>query len=81
MADAQIGGSIGVTARGGTNINGGAGVDAGFVLTNAAADTIAAMKTRLNAISATSYTAERLATMSYNDMVYAIRLADHAGSM
>ena len=35
---------------------------------------ISAMKTRLTAISATKYSAARLASMTENDMVYAIRL-------
>lgn len=42
---------------------------------------VSAMKTRLTAISATKYSAARLASMTENDMVYAIRLetADSAG--
>lgn len=39
-------------------------------------DTIAAMRTRLAAIDAAFYTAARLNTMTVNDMVYAIRVAD-----
>ena len=43
--------------------------------------TIAAMKTRLAAISGTTYTAARMATMTENDLVYALRVAsaDSAG--
>lgn len=42
---------------------------------------ISQLKTRLTALSPTSYTAARLATMSKNDMVYALRVAsaDSAG--
>lgn len=36
--------------------------------------TVAALKTALNTHSATSYTASRMHTMSYNDLVYAARL-------
>lgn len=35
---------------------------------------ISAMRTRLTAISATKYSTARLASMTENDMVYAIRL-------
>jgi hypothetical protein len=43
--------------------------------------TIAAKKARLTALAASSYTASRLATMSANDLDYALRLAsaDAAG--
>jgi hypothetical protein len=37
--------------------------------------TIAAKKARLTALNATSYTAARMATMSENDLDYALRLA------
>jgi len=39
------------------------------------------LRTRLTAISATKYSAARLATMTVNDMIYAVRLetADAAG--
>lgn len=42
---------------------------------------ISALKTRLTAISATKYSAARLASMTKNDMLYALRLetADSAG--
>lgn len=39
---------------------------------------IAAMRTRLTAISATTFTAARLDAMTKNDMVYALRLNDEA---
>jgi hypothetical protein len=44
-------------------------------------DNISEMKTRLTAINATSYSAARLATMTKNDMIYALRreTADAAG--
>lgn len=42
---------------------------------------VATLKARLTALNATSYTAARLANMTVNDMVYALRLAsaDSAG--
>lgn len=42
---------------------------------------IATLKARLTALNATAYSAARLATMSVNDMVYALRVAsaDSAG--
>lgn len=42
---------------------------------------VSALKARLTAINATSYSAARLATMTENDMLYALRLAsaDSAG--
>lgn len=44
-------------------------------------DSVASMKTRLAAISATSYTAARLNAMTVNDLQYALRVAtaDSAG--
>jgi hypothetical protein len=44
-------------------------------------DTIQDMKTRLTAINGTSYTADRMNKMNYNDLVYALRVAsaDAAG--
>ena len=81
MADeqVQIGNKHGVAARGGTNINGGSSVGSPFE--DEDMDDINAMRTRLAAISGTSYSASRLNTMSYNDMVYALRVHDAAGSL
>ena len=42
---------------------------------------VAAMRTRLTAISATNYSVARLRNMTANDMAYAIRLADFAGTV
>lgn len=43
--------------------------------------TIAGMKARLTTLNATTYTAARLATMTRNDLIYALRVAsaDSAG--
>lgn len=43
--------------------------------------TVAAMKARLTALNPTTYTSARLATMTENDLIYAIRVAsaDSAG--
>lgn len=45
------------------------------------ATSISAMKTRLTALDATSFTAERMRTMTQNDLLYALRQrsADSAG--
>ena len=81
MADQQIGNSVGVAGRSGKGLNGGDDAQAGLVLTNAGGRTIAQLRARLTAISGTTYTAARLNTMSYNDMVYAVRQADHPGTI
>lgn len=44
-------------------------------------DSIAAMRARLTAINATSYSAARLNAMTKNDMIYAIRLHDHGATV
>jgi hypothetical protein len=62
-----------------SNLNGGKSARAGFDL--AGTDTIQQMRDRLKEIAATTYTDAYLNTMTYNDMVYAIRLADAAGSI
>lgn len=41
----------------------------------------AALDARLAAINATSYSAARLATMTFNDKVYAVRLNDDSGTI
>ncbi len=81
MADAQNQNTVGVAARGTNNLNGGTAVDTAFFLTNVGNLTISQLKTRLTAINATSYSAERLRTLSFNDMVYAVRLADQPASI
>lgn len=80
MATTQLGNNSNVCARGGVGINGGNNVGAGLVYT-ASNLTIDNMKTRLAAISATTFTAQRLTDMSYNDMVYALRTMDHPTSI
>lgn len=54
------------------NLNGGVAANIGYDLDDA--DTIATLKTRLTAIDSSGYSAARLATMTVNDMVYALRL-------
>ena len=81
MADKQIGNVAGVAARGGKNTNGGSGDRAGLVLTNAASLTVDQLRTRLAAAAPGTYTASYLNTMSYNDMVYALRLIDAPGTI
>lgn len=87
MADQQVGNKEGVAAvsigNGTTNksnMNGSTGApDVGLDMDNA--DTISTMKARLAAIDAGFYTAARLNSMTYNDMVYAIRRNDFATSI
>jgi hypothetical protein len=82
MTQLQIGNVAGVAAVGGTggkNINGGDNVQAGFTDPDMA--TVAAMRARLTAISATTYSATELNKMTYNDMVYALRLADNPATV
>lgn len=42
---------------------------------------VAALRTRLNAISSTTYSADRLNAMTKNDMIYAVRLNDDAAGI
>ena len=61
------------------NLNGGLSEYAGFDMT--IFGSIGAMRARLTAISATTYSAAELDKMTYNDLVYAIRVNDAAGSI
>lgn len=74
MADAQIGNIHGVTDKSDT-----AGDQTGY--NDADQVTIAAMRTRLQAIDAGLYTDDYLNTMTVNDMKYAIRLNDAVGTI
>lgn len=42
---------------------------------------VAGLRARLTAVNATYYTAARLESMTKNDMVYAVRLADDAAGI
>jgi hypothetical protein len=61
------------------NVNGGVGVGTGF--DDANFGSIDAMRARLTAISATTYSAAELDKMTMNDMIYAIRVNDRSGSI
>lgn len=61
------------------NINGGLSVGTGF--DNRAFGSIDAMRVRLQAISATTYSDAELDKMTVNDMIYAIRVNDQPGSI
>lgn len=61
------------------NLNGGNAIDSGY--NDSDLLTIAAMKTRLQAIDAGLYTDAYLNTMTVNDMKYAIRLNDAVGTI
>lgn len=62
------------------NLNGGFGVSSGF---NAAGNFISidAMRNRLKVIASTTYTDAQLDLLTYNDLVYAIRVNDYPGSI
>lgn len=62
-----------------SNFNGGAGPGAGFSINQAM--TIDEMRARLTAISGTTYSAAELDKMTYNDLVYALRVNDASGSI
>lgn len=66
-------------ASGELNLNGGRSAQSGFEDDNF--DSIASMRTRLKAIDAGLYTDAYLNMMTYNDLVYAIRVADHPGTI
>lgn len=74
MADRQIGNHAGLPIRT-ANQNGGATASQGFK--DADLLDVDAMRTRLAAIDGATYTTARLNQMSFNDMVYAIRVADN----
>lgn len=72
MADSQIGSvDLSLTFRNETQ-----GSNAALVATPANYASVSAMKARLTAINATSFTAARLANMTVNDLIYALRLND-----
>jgi hypothetical protein len=82
MANQRIGNRLGVPAANvasgaqRTNMNGSNTSQLGeHPITNL--DSITAMRARLQAISAGTYTNAVLDTMTYNDMTYAIRLNDN----
>ena len=79
MARAQLGNDDEVTAVGGSagysNLNGGTTPGAGMNM-GANSNSVDAMRARLTAINATTYSATELDKMTVNDMLYAIRLAD-----
>lgn len=62
-----------------TNVNGGVSDQAGLDIDHL--DSIASMRARLAAINGTYYTAAVLNQMTYNDLLYAIRLNDYPTSI
>lgn len=68
-----------VSPSGRSNLNGGISANEGLDLDNL--DTIAAMRTRLQAISATTYSDTELNKMTMNDLAYAIRVNDAPGTI
>lgn len=77
MADSQIGAiDLGLTFRNETQ-----GTNAALVATPANYASITALRARLTAINATSYTATRMNQMTVNDLIYAVRLNDDPASI
>ena len=77
MADLDIDAPRGVVDK-----RRGRGFTGASTLTSTAnLDTVSTMKARLTAINGTSYSAARQASMTPNDMMYAIRLADDAAGI
>lgn len=82
MAQQRIGNQVGVAAAdigGGTNksnLNGGGNNGESLEHTDTDYVSITALKARLTTLDAGFYTTARLNTMTYNDMIYAVRLAD-----
>jgi hypothetical protein len=68
------------TMSGYSNLNGGSTPGEGFSL-GGEATTIDRLRTRLNAISATTYSSAELDKMTENDMIYALRLYEAPGSV
>lgn len=76
MADAQVESVFGVTIKGRAQ-----GTNTASFGTPANYGSISAMKTRLAAANGTYYTAARLNQMTFNDLVYALRETDDAGTI
>lgn len=81
MANQRIGNSAGVAAL--NNSNGtqrsnlnGSGLPDGEHW-DSDYSSIAALRARLSSLDATFYTLQRLNTMTYNDLVYAVRVLDN----
>jgi hypothetical protein len=71
MARRQIGNRLGTVVPGGHKQNGGTGAGAGYTDSDFA--TIDAMRARLAVLDAAKYTSARLATMTVNDMEFALK--------
>lgn len=78
MADLDINNPYGMVDK---RVGRGNSTTSNVLTTVANLDSVADMKARLTAINGTSYTAARLATMTKNDMLYAIRLNDDAAGI
>lgn len=85
MADQQVGNQHGLPvveegdADSRSNLSGTDDPQAGFVDADLAS--ISAMRARLTAIDGSYYDADKLNQMTYNDMVYAIRVNDHPSTI
>ena len=85
MADRRIGNTLGVAARNAsdsgqaTNQNGSTTAGGEHWDTDYAS--ITALRSRLNTIASGTYTTAKLNEMTYNDLVYAVRLHDSPGTI
>ena len=78
MADAQVRNLLGTADKRNGRANSSTSIGS---TPHANLKDVASMKARLTAINATTYTPERLNTMTYNDLIYAIRLNDEPTSI
>lgn len=78
MADAQVGNQLRYVDKRQTQ---GVNTNSFNGTTTTNTKDIAALKARLTAISAVSYSPARLANMTENDMIYAVRLNDDLTSI
>lgn len=62
-----------------TNLNGGGGTS--YAFDQMSFGSVESMRARLQAISATTYSDTELDKMTYNDLIYALRVNDAAGSL
>lgn len=82
MAQNQTGNEWGVVdKRQAANPGGSYAANAHSSTSSTNAKDVTALRTRLAAISATTYTAAVLDKMTYNDMLYAVRVNDEAAGI
>lgn len=76
MAERQIGNNLGIAVKAGAQANqqsGGSAAGTVADLAPATTDDVASMRTALNTANAAVYTADRLGSMTVNDLIFACR--------